>query len=225
VAENDTMIANPNPSTTVPAARQPTESGEHAIAEPDQTVVVIERNPDRDEVCGARVRGRADQFCADLRVEGRRRCRVHGGLTPVGRESPHFVHGRDARFPVPLSEREQARYEQYVRAVFDPARSDLASDLALARIQRDRAVAAGDRAVAEAGAVARLALAHATITKGTTIRLAPDEVFMGRFMDTLMGVMEACVFEALEPAVGKALLASVALRMRAINWSKVGEPN
>ncbi|HAL28765.1 MAG TPA: hypothetical protein DCP25_18825 [Chloroflexi bacterium] len=42
--------------------------------------------------CGAKLRPGGS--CPELPVPGRSRCRVHGGATPVGRDSPHFIHGR-----------------------------------------------------------------------------------------------------------------------------------
>lgn len=43
--------------------------------------------------CGARRRG-TDKLCQLPTMSGRRRCRLHGGLTPRGDASPHFKHGR-----------------------------------------------------------------------------------------------------------------------------------
>jgi hypothetical protein len=37
--------------------------------------------------------------------------------------------------------------------------------------------------------------------------------------------VRAIVGAALDPAVGKNLLTAIALRMRAVDWSQVGEPN
>jgi len=100
--------------------------------------------------CGARLQGRQGDFCDEPPLKERTRCRLHGGATPVGRDSPNFRHGRDSRYPVPLDDEEQARYDAYQRAVYDRARADLAADLALARVQRDRAITAGGSGVAEA---------------------------------------------------------------------------
>jgi len=147
-----------------------------------------------DGRCGART---ADPgFCDRLPLTDRSRCALHGGLTPTGRDSPHFIHGRDSKYAVPLAEEEQARYEAYKRGLFDPAREDLADDLAIARIQRDRAIAAGGSGVAEAGVIARLALTHGQITSGRTIRVLPDEGALKRLADGLASVVSRHVTEA-----------------------------
>lgn len=41
--------------------------------------------------CGAQTR--AGTPCKKPPLKGRSRCRLHGGLTPVGADSPHFIHG------------------------------------------------------------------------------------------------------------------------------------
>jgi len=193
-----------------------------------KTVVVIKQSLQRTDLCGARLKGRPGEFCADVPVEGRQRCRVHGGSTPVGRESPQFVHGRDSKYAVPLTENEQIRFEQYKSAVFDQRRADLAADLALARIQRDRAMTAGNSGVPESGAVARLAATHAQITKGRTIRMMPDEAAAR----ALFGAIYGCVREAANDVLGlpgtaysggaQPLLTLVAKKVLAIDWSTVG---
>lgn len=42
--------------------------------------------------CGAKTR--AGTPCQRAPLAGRTRCRLHGGATPRGRESPHYKHGR-----------------------------------------------------------------------------------------------------------------------------------
>ncbi len=227
MAVDEALRTVADPAVTLPVAAQPTERPENAMVAPRQTVVVIKQSLQRTDLCRARLKGRPGEFCADVPVEGRHRCRVHGGLTPVGRESPHFVHGRDAKYPVPLTEREQARYEQYLRAVFDPARNDLAGDVALARIQYERSVASGSSGVTEAGAVARLAATHAQITKGRTIRIVPDEATAR----ALFGAIYGCLREAANETLGQPgtaysggaqpLLSLVAKKVIAMDWSKI----
>jgi hypothetical protein len=46
--------------------------------------------------CGAKTRGGAP--CRRPPLEGRTRCRLHGGATPAGVASPHFRHGRRSRY-------------------------------------------------------------------------------------------------------------------------------
>jgi hypothetical protein len=216
-----------DPAVTLPVVAQPTESPENAMVAPPQTVVVITQSLQRTDLCGAKLKGRPGELCADVPVEGRHRCRVHGGLTPVGRESPQFVHGRDSKYAVPLTEDEQIRFEQYKSAVFDQRRDDLAADLALARIQRDRAMTAGSSSVPESDAVARLAATHARITAGKTIRIVPDEPAAR----ALFGAIYGCVREAANEVLGQPgtaynggaqpLLTLVAKKALAIDWSKV----
>lgn len=58
--------------------------------------------PIRDEkgrvICGARTRKRDEHGnpipCRNAPVEGRTRCRMHGGTQPVGIASPNYKHGR-----------------------------------------------------------------------------------------------------------------------------------
>lgn len=222
---NDPTEAPDDRAVTLPAVAQPAQSSEIATVAPRQTVVVIEQSVRPIERCGARIKDRLGESCAEAPVAGRRRCRLHGGLTPVGRQSPHFVHGRDSRYPVPLTEHEQTRYEQYMRAVFDQARHDLASDLAVARIQRDRAVAAGNAGVTEASAVARLAQVHAQITKGQTIRVVPDEAAITRFTDVVMAIVERRTDEAVAQGLSGAKTRELIARdMMGIDWSNLALP-
>jgi hypothetical protein len=227
MAVDEALTTVADPAVTLPVAAQPTESPENAMVAPRQTVVVVERSLGPADRCGAKLKGRPGEFCADVPVEGRSRCRVHGGLTPVGRQSPQFVHGRDSKYAVPLTEDEQIRFEQYKSAVFDQRRDDLAADLALARIQRDRAMTAGSSSVPESDAVARLAATHARITAGKTIRVVPDEATAR----ALFGAIYGCIREAANETLGppgtaysggaKPLLALVAKKVVALDWSKV----
>jgi len=44
--------------------------------------------------CGAKT---PDGPCENIPVDGRARCRLHGGATPRGADSPHYRHGRWAK--------------------------------------------------------------------------------------------------------------------------------
>lgn len=46
-------------------------------------------------LCGAKTR--AGTPCRRFPLAGRTRCRLHGGATPRGADSPHFIHGRYQR--------------------------------------------------------------------------------------------------------------------------------
>ena len=50
-----------------------------------------EANPAK--TCGAQLRGKPGQYCKRHPIKGRRRCRLHGGKTPRGKESPHWKTG------------------------------------------------------------------------------------------------------------------------------------
>lgn len=47
------------------------------------------------KVCGAKLRGK-NAYCQKPPMKGKRRCRLHGGATPSGPDSPNFKHGRYA---------------------------------------------------------------------------------------------------------------------------------
>jgi hypothetical protein len=59
------------------------------------------------------------------------RCRMHGGKTPRGVESPHFSHGRYSKA---IPDRLSARYEE---AVADAERHDLRDEIALSEAKID----------------------------------------------------------------------------------------
>jgi len=48
------------------------------------------------KVCGAKLRKKPGKFCQSTRLMSNGRCRLHGGKTPSGTDSPHFKHGRYA---------------------------------------------------------------------------------------------------------------------------------
>lgn len=59
--------------------------------------------PDR---CGAECRGGG--YCENYPVQGRDRCRMHGGTQPVGMDSPNAVHALRSDY---LNEEDQAIYD------------------------------------------------------------------------------------------------------------------
>jgi hypothetical protein len=190
--------------------------------DPDQTPSLAVQTEGETGACGARLRGRHGEFCAEPPVQGRRRCRLHGGATPVGRESPHFLSGRHARHPVPLTAAEQARYEQYTTAVYDPARPDLIGDLALARIQYERAVTAGSSGVAEAAVVARLAAVQGRLATG---RVRPELNLAAE--DAIWSIATGVVEQALREELGagsehaRFILWRISALTRDTDWSAV----
>lgn len=60
--------------------------------------------PDR---CGAECRD--ENYCTQYPVQGRERCRMHGGTQPRGIDSPNAVHGLRSDY---LSEEDQDIYEE-----------------------------------------------------------------------------------------------------------------
>ena len=53
--------------------------------------------PAHGQVCGAAIRRKPGQHCRRPPVPGRKRCRLHGGLSPQGPDSPHWKTGRYSR--------------------------------------------------------------------------------------------------------------------------------
>lgn len=54
------------------------------------------KRPGQNVVCGAKTRQGTP--CRRYAVPGRTRCRLHGGLTPVGMGSPNYKHGRFSKY-------------------------------------------------------------------------------------------------------------------------------
>lgn len=51
-----------------------------------------------DGKCGSYLRGSdPPRYCKKDPVRGRTRCKLHGGNTPIGPDSPHWVHGQRSR--------------------------------------------------------------------------------------------------------------------------------
>lgn len=161
-------------------------------------------------------------YCEAPPERGRARCRIHGGATPTGRDSPHFIHGRDSHYSVPFTAAEQDRYEQYLQEAQEPLRRDLLRSLALAQIQRDRAVAAGGSGVAESGVIARLALAQARVLAGKKIEYVVDRAQATRFNEQLLGVFASVVKEVVGENEAKRVLALGAQRLQEVDWSTFG---
>jgi hypothetical protein len=81
--------------------------------------------------CGAKIRSRTGGFCKRYPLVGRTRCRLHGGATPRGVDSPHYKHGRYSKaLPVRL-------LQNYEAAIADQERLALEDENALlvARLQ------------------------------------------------------------------------------------------
>jgi hypothetical protein len=57
---------------------------------------MIEEQPQERQFCGAKTR--TGGTCKHPPTAGKTRCRLHGGLTPVGAASPHWKHGRHSRY-------------------------------------------------------------------------------------------------------------------------------
>lgn len=75
-------------------------------------------------ICGAKTRN--GQPCQSAPVNGSTRCRMHGGSTPRGSDSPHFKTGLYSKY---ASASIQSKNDDFIAA--DPL--DLTSELALAR--------------------------------------------------------------------------------------------
>jgi len=210
-------MAIDDPSTTLPAEQQPHERSESVAVHPARTVAgdVV------GTVCGARIQRRPGEVCTDPPVDGRRRCAIHGGKTPQGRESPHFISGRFVRYPVPLTAAEHERLRQYTAAVYDPRREDLAEELALARIQRERAIAAGGSGVAEGAVVARLAEVHARVRAARVLPRVPDPVAIDMVWGIATDAAEEVLFEELESDLARYVLWRMSDLARNVDWSRV----
>jgi hypothetical protein len=193
-----------------------------AVGGPTATGVPSRATPDdpREHIagrCGAKIANRPGEVCQELPVPGRRRCGRHGGLTPTGRASPHYRHGRDSRYSIPLDSEEEIRYEDYRRQV-----GDATDDIALARIQRDRAMAGGADGVKEHNTIASLMRAHLLATKGLTVRHVADEASVTRMMDALLPIIERRVDEGLERHWGgREVRALIAQDAQALDWKEL----
>lgn len=89
-------------------------------------------HPDKHfAICGAKTREPnpyGDFVCLQRRSPGRTRCKLHGGRTPQGVDSPHFKTGEQSILMKTLPARMQAAYEASLN---DPAILDLKSSVAL----------------------------------------------------------------------------------------------
>lgn len=78
--------------------------------------------PDSSKICGAKTR--AGTPCKKPPVAGKKRCRMHGGLTPVGPASPHYQNGRHSRYmPTGIA-------EKFRIALDDPELTSLREEIA-----------------------------------------------------------------------------------------------
>lgn len=117
------------------------------------------------KVCGAKLRNKPGKTCRKPPMANGR-CRLHGGRTPSGPDSPHFKHGRyAAAFKGQLAE----KFEQ---ASADEQPLDLLPELAVQRSLLAQYVerASGKRGltVADAGRISTLA----TDVVNTTAKIA-----------------------------------------------------
>lgn len=86
-------------------------------------------NPTRQR-CGARLRrSNPPRHCQQFPIKGRRRCRLHGGLTPTGTASPHWKHGRHSKA---LPKNLEALYEAFRQ---DPDLVTLSDETALVDVR------------------------------------------------------------------------------------------
>lgn len=77
--------------------------------------------------CNARKkRSNPQRYCMARPMAGRKRCAVHGGKSPRGPASPHFVHGRYSR-----ALKGVAMLDRYQAARSDPKLTDLRDEIAL----------------------------------------------------------------------------------------------
>lgn len=72
--------------------------------------------------CGARTRLGAP--CAKWPVDGSKRCELHGGKTPRGRQSAKYLHGRRMRRPTLTLEQYSELAEALTRATTSRQRED-----------------------------------------------------------------------------------------------------
>lgn len=75
--------------------------------------------------CGSPLRKKPGQFCGAWPLEGRSRCRLHGGASPIGPASPQWKHGRHS------TALRGDLLERYERASQDPELASLRSELQL----------------------------------------------------------------------------------------------
>lgn len=69
--------------------------------------------------CGAKCRDGG--YCEAYPVSGRDRCRMHGGTSPVGAESPNYQHGAYSDYlRSDLTEAEEAAFDELVDALEEP---------------------------------------------------------------------------------------------------------
>lgn len=77
------------------------------------------------QVCGA-YKSKRGSYCRAVPYKGSNKCYYHGGASPKGEASPHFVHGRRSRYVVPPN-----LIEDYKNSIHDPDVIDLTENIAL----------------------------------------------------------------------------------------------
>ena len=77
------------------------------------------------KVCGSQLRKKPGRFCQRPPMKGRTRCRIHGGKSLRGAESPSYKTGRHSKY-MP-----EGLLDKYHEASNDPALLSLHSDIAL----------------------------------------------------------------------------------------------
>jgi hypothetical protein len=135
---------------------------------------------------------RSGDPCTQYPVAGRKRCRMHGGATPRGRDSVHFKHGLDSRYMSPedlvgeLTQSEEKRMRELQAMTTSKV---LSERLAVAVILQDRAIAHGDGALPSSYGVVIASMARAKIMadrdRGAGVADLPQfiEVFEGKTRD------------------------------------------
>ncbi len=78
----------------------------------------------RSQFCGAKLRGK-DRTCRKPPLRGKKRCRLHGGLSPSGNASPNYKTGKYSRY-LPTDLRQ--RYAEFCR---DRRGNDLQDEISL----------------------------------------------------------------------------------------------
>jgi hypothetical protein len=141
--------------------------------------------------CGARLRGeRAGKTCTHqagwgTKHPGEGRCKLHGGATPRGVDSPHFKHGTRSRFPVEWVRLDKTQLERIRQIEKMPSVDRLDRSIALQLAVQEDAAAVGDhRSVGVLGAAvasserAKVQRQQAERMGGASLRL-PQLVVLG----------------------------------------------
>lgn len=140
------------------------------------------RPPSQRVRCGAKARSQGGKPCRRWAMIGRKRCPFHGGKTPRGQASPHYVHGFYSQL-VPRDIADLAR-----KAHQDPELKNLGTLIALLDVDiRNAAAQTADGAAATRTAQAALAAFRKARTDGDTDAQATAERTLGEALDRLAG--------------------------------------